>query len=119
MSHIATVEVHMKDLTALRKACVKLGLPAPEQVKEKRFFDGTRVSGWAVQLPDWRYPVVFDAEGKAKMDNYNGSWGKIEQFHSLVQRYAVEAATAKAKQQGYRVLETKQANGSVKLMLAK
>ena len=119
MSHIATVEVHMKDSAILALACQRLELAKPVAVTEKRFFDGTKVTGQSVQLPCWNYPVVIDAAGKAWFDNYGGKWGDESQLNKFRQAYAVEAAKAKARQQGYRVQETTNANGQIRLVCQK
>ena len=55
-------------------ACQRLGLPEPVQGKT-RLFSG-EVTGLAVQLTDWQYPVVADlATGQLRYDNFGGRWG--------------------------------------------
>lgn len=116
MSHIASVEVQMKDRAALVAACNRLGIDPPETVTNYKFYDGTVISGESVKLKDWLYPVVFDANGKAWFDNFNGSWGKPEQLNALKQAYAVEAAKSKARQQGFAVTEQRLPSGQIKLV---
>ena len=62
MSHIVTIETQIKDVTALRAACQRLGLPDPVW-ETTRLFSG-EASGYCVRLPDWRYPVVCDIEAR-------------------------------------------------------
>ena len=52
MSHIVTIKTEVRDATAVRAACQRLGLPVPVQGKT-RLFSG-EVEGLAVQLPDWQ-----------------------------------------------------------------
>jgi hypothetical protein len=69
VSHIVTIETEIRDASAIRAACSRLGLPEPV-FGESRLFSGSK-TGWAVQLPDWRYPVVIDVNtGKIDFDNY-------------------------------------------------
>ena len=59
MSHIATVKTEVKSLHALKAACTRLGIGQP-QFGTHRLFGGQTATGYAVSLPDWHYPVVFD-----------------------------------------------------------
>lgn len=54
MSHVATVELEVKDLGALKEACAKLGLEFAEGVTQYRWF-GTHVG-------DYPLPAGFTAE---------------------------------------------------------
>ncbi len=56
------------------------------------------VSGLAVRLRDWRYPVVFNVtSGESKFDNYKGRWGKQERLNEFLQAYAIEATKIEAR----------------------
>lgn len=73
MSHIVTVKSEVRDATAVRAACQRLGLAEPMQGMTKLF--SGEVTGLAVQLPGWVYPVVCDTtSGQIKFDNFNGRW---------------------------------------------
>ena len=114
MSHTATVEVQIKDRVAFEKACrrLKIDYSLSETVE---LFDGTKVTGMTARLKGWRYPAVF-SEGKAHYDNYNGRWGEESELKKFRQVYAAEAATHKARQQGFRVSETKLKDGTIRLV---
>ena len=114
MSHTATVEVQIKDRVALEKACRRLNVEYSLDEKV-RLFDGTEVRGMTVRLKDWRYPVVF-AEGKVHYDNYGGRWGAESELKKFRQVYATEAAARKARQQGFKVSETKLKDGTIRLV---
>jgi hypothetical protein len=75
-------------------------------------------TGWAVSLPDWRYPVVCDcATAKIAYDNYGGHWGNQEQLDRFLQGYAAEKAKIEARKSGHTVTEQQLADGSVKLTI--
>ena len=100
MSHVATITLEFRDSAALADAAAACGVAlAPDTV---RFFDGTRVTGTAVRLPGWQYPVVVDGQGRLFYDHY------------------AEAATRRfAHTQGFRVTRTVQADGTVRLALGR
>jgi len=59
------------------------------------------VTGLGVHLQDWKYPLVVDLQtGKAKMDNYGGTWGEPAELDRFQQRYALEAAKQAADDAG-------------------
>ncbi len=75
MSHIVTIQTEVRDTEALGLACrrLELGEPVNETVP---LFSG-EATGYAVHLPDWRYPVVFDVDqGQVRYDNFEGRWGE-------------------------------------------
>ncbi len=73
MSHIVTIRTEVRDVTAIRAACKRLGLAEPVQGSAKLF--SGEASGLIVQLPDWQYPMVADlATGQLKYDNFGGRW---------------------------------------------
>lgn len=116
MSHVVVVKSELRDAAAVRAACQRLGLPAPVQ-GTTRLFSG-EVTGLAVQLPDWQYPVVADlATGQLRYDNFNGRWGADEHLQKLMQMYAVCKTTIEARRRGHTVSEQKLDDGSVKLTI--
>lgn len=114
MSHIVSIVTEVRDPVAIRSACQRMQLPAPVHGPTK-LFSGT-VTGWAVQLPDWRYPVVCDIEEKQlRFDNYGGKWGEQAQLDRFLQAYAVEMAKLAARRKGHVCTEQPLADGSIKL----
>ena len=116
MSHLVTVAVEVRDRDALVAACRRLQLPEPEH-RTVRFYDGNTFTGDAVQLPDWRYPVVFDLDGGAKFDDFEGRWGERRHLDALLQSYAVCKATIEARRAGHTVRETQLPGGRIKLVV--
>ena len=73
MSHIVTIETEIRDVAAIDAACSRLRLPVPV-FGTTELFSGSK-TGWAVQLPEWKYPIVCDVEcGVIHFDNYGGAW---------------------------------------------
>jgi hypothetical protein len=73
-SHIVEIKTEVRDPESLWAAYRRLGLAEPVHRTTK--LDRGQATGWAVRLPDWNYPVVFDtAKGEARFDNFGGYWG--------------------------------------------
>ena len=116
MSHVVGIEVEIRDLEAIRQATRRLQLPEPTFGEVQLFSE--RKTGWAIQLRDWRYPVVANLEsGRVDFDNYGGRWGKQQELDQFLQRYAVERATIVARKQGHTTTEQKLVDGSIKLLI--
>jgi len=116
MSHIVEIRTEVRDPLAIAAACDRLHLPAPA-AGIHRLYSGT-VTGLAVQLPGWRYPVVCDtATGQLHYDNYGGQWGDQAQLNRLIQAYAVEKARLEARRRGHTVTEQSLIDGSIKLTI--
>ncbi len=117
MSHVATVELQVRDPEALRAAAARLGLGLRHG--EVRFYDGTTVQGAVIHLPGWRYPVVLDAQGTLHYDTYGGRWGDLAQLHRLRQAYAEAVTTRWARRQGYQVRRQTAPDGTIRLELSR
>ena len=114
MSHIVEIKTEIRDEQAIRAACVRLQLAAPEH-KTCRLFNAT-ATGLCVQLPGWSYPVVCETQsGAVKYDNYQGHWGEQKHLNSFLQTYAVEKARIEARKKGHRVSEAKLEDGSIRV----
>ena len=114
MSHIVEIKTEIRDPVAIRAACQRLTLPEPV-FGEVRLFS-TSATGWAVRLPEWKYPVVCDVNtAKIAYDNYEGRWGAPQQLDRFLQGYAVEKAKLEARKLGHTVFEQPLTDGSIKL----
>jgi hypothetical protein len=114
LSHIVAIQTEIRDEQAVKAACVRLQLAAPEQ-KAVRLFS-TTARGLCVQLPGWSYPVVCNLEtGQVQYDNYGGHWGEQKHLNSFLQAYAVEKSKIEARKKGHSVSETKLEDGSIKV----
>jgi len=75
LSHVVEIKTEVRDEQAVKAACTRLQLPAPE-TKTVRLFSAT-ATGLCVQLPGWSYPVVTNLQtGQVQYDNYRGHWGQ-------------------------------------------
>jgi hypothetical protein len=116
MSHIVSIKTEVRDTTAVQAACRRLGLAEPVQ-GTTRLFSG-EVTGLAVQLPEWQYPVVAElATGHLKYDNFSGRWGNQQELDRFLQMYAVEKARLEARKKGCVCSEQTLADGSIKLTI--
>ena len=116
MSHIVTIQTQVRDPQSISDACRRLHLPAPEFATVPLF--STTATGWAVQLPQWTYPVVCDVErGQLQYDNYGGRWGGQQHLDQFVHAYAVEKAKLEARKRGYSAIEQPLADGSIKVTI--
>ncbi len=114
MSHIVSIKTEVRDAEAIAAAARRLRLLAPV-FGEAKLFSGSK-TGWQVQLPDWRYPVVVDVNtGRVDYDNYGGHWGDQAQLDRFLQAYAVERAKIEARRKGHTCTEQQLADGSIKL----
>ncbi len=116
MSHIVEIQTEVRDPVAIRAACDRLHLPAPEHRSYQVF--AKQAIGWGVQLPEWRYPVVCDVNtGTLAYDNFEGRWGDPRRLDQFLQSYAVEKAKLEARRKGHTVFEQSLSDGSIKLTI--
>lgn len=52
-------------------------------------------------MPGWHYPCILADNGELAFDNYNGAWGNAAALETLSAEYALEAAAAAARVQGW------------------
>ena len=117
MSHVVQIQTEIRDAVAVGAGCQRLRLDEPVEGETKLF--SQTVTGLAVRLREWRYPVVFDlATGESKFDNYGGRWGKQERLDEFLQSYAIERTKIEGRHKGYSVIEQPLVDGSVKLTLS-
>jgi hypothetical protein len=116
LSHVVEITTQIRDEQAVRAACTRLQLAAPEH-KTVRLFNAT-ATGLCVQLPGWSYPVVANlATGQLQYDNYQGHWGEQKHLNSFLQAYAVEKASIEARKKGHAVSETRLQDGSIRVTI--
>ena len=117
MSHLISIKTRVRDPIAIQSACERLKLPAPVFGTARLFT--SEATGWQVNLPGWRYPVVCETDqGDVKFDNFNGRWGDKSNLDAFLQAYAVEKAKLEARKQGHSVSEEQLADGSIRVQIA-
>ncbi len=114
MSHIATIEIQIKDPEALAEACRDMGATITHNAEVTIY--KTSVTGPAIQLPGWVYPVVL-RDTELIYDNYEGQWGDIAQLKRLRQLYTTKATIRAARRMGRRVIAQEERNGRIRLTL--
>lgn len=116
MSHIVELRAAVHDAAAVRAACQRLGLHEPSQGTTKLF--SGEVTGLAVELPNWQYPVVADlATGQLHYDNFGGRWGDQKHLNLFLQVYAAEKVKIESRKRGHLCTEQQMANGTIKLTI--
>ena len=113
---MTSINTEVRDAAAVSAACQRLGVPSPVQGKTK--LARSAVEGLAVQLPGWKYPVVFNtATGQRTVKNPGGKWGDQQHLGRFLQAYAVECMHADAQRRGHTVTERRPRDGSITLTI--
>lgn len=139
MSHITSIDLHIKDLDALKAACPKLGLEFVENKKKYKWY-GTSVGGsipegWTkeelgtcdhvIRIKDnsaaYEVGVAARRDGKPGYqllwDFWQGGYGLEKVIGKdaglLKQRYAAEVSRKEALRNGFRVTERVMPNGNI------
>jgi len=123
MSHIATVELRIKSLSALKAAIEALGGQLNEEQKTYRHYYGEKACDAAITHPNAKYGigVIQQQDGTYTMECDEWSTGGLKQvfgagLNAIRQRYAAVVAGLKMRQQGWRVREQQQENGTLQLV---
>jgi len=142
MSHVCQIDLHIKDLTSLEKACAAMGLELVRGQQTYKWY-GHSVGDYpvpagfeaselgqcehAIRIPGqpgaYEIGVVKRRDGKPGFallwDFWNGGWGLEDAVgqdcKKLRQAYGVAVATKQARKQGYRVQQQIGQDGKVRL----
>jgi hypothetical protein len=116
VSHIVQIHTEVRDVAAVGAACRRLGLAEPVHGTTSLY--SGQVTGLAVQLPGWTYPVVCDTtSGQVQFDNFEGRWGDRTELDRFLQAYAVEKAHIEARKRGFGITEQQLPNGAIKVVI--
>ena len=122
MSHLAKIELEIKDLEDLKKACCRLGAELDESQKSFRSYGRMRECECAIRVPGATYELGVVKEGKSYRllwDPYTegGLEAKLGKgAGKLKQAYAVERIRRASVLKGYHLSETRVEN-SIRLQL--
>jgi hypothetical protein len=116
MSHLAKIELEVKDLDVLSLSCRHLGLTLVQGKKTFQWFNGESACDHAIEVPGATYEiglVLNDGKYELQTDFFDkGIESAIGKNGGLLkQRYAVEQTISQAKKQGCRVIEKKTKTG--------
>ena len=116
MSHVVAIRTQVRDPIAIRAACQRQTLPEPTFGATRLF--NAEATGWRVQLPQWRFPLVCDTPtGQVHYDNFQGRWGDQAHLDKFLQNYTVEKTRLEARKSGLSVIEQSLPDGSIKLTM--
>ena len=122
MSHFTTIDVQVRDLTALRAACAELGLPVEENA-EARGYGSNRIHGDAVIRLSGPYDVALQRQQDGSFQLVADLWqGHVENelgkgFGTLRQLYGVHKTASEARRKGLTVRRRTLPNGAIRLAL--
>lgn len=130
MSHIAKIQLQIKDLDALAIAAESLGCELVRDQKDFLWYAGRRnpcdhaIRVKNAQSGTYEIGVIADGEGNYRLECDFWNSGGLQKIvgaegQKLRQSYAESAATRQAKRQGFRVQRTVNENGVVRLRLTK
>jgi len=124
MSHLSKIELAINDLSALKAACMRLGLEFRPDQRTFEWYGGRRECHHVIRIPQASYEIgVFrnDENGSYHLlwDSYHAGGLEIKlgkDAGRLKQAYGIERVRAEARRKGYHVSEQKIAQG-VRLVL--
>lgn len=93
-----SIQLEIRDREALQTACERLGLSILGGTLHSLY--SSKETGIGVMLSGWKYPLVVKENGSVTYDNYNGTWGNIDELNKLIAYYGLEKAKVEAQKQG-------------------
>lgn len=129
MSHVVKLGLQIKDMAALKAACLSLGLELVE-AKDFRYYAGMRAPcNYAIRIPGdsqaYEIGVIKNADHyELQWDTFAGGKGMVSRVGQnskdtkagkLRQAYASQVSIRTLQRQGYRVAQSTDVNGNVVL----
>jgi hypothetical protein len=132
MSHLATVDIEVRDLDALQEACQRVGVELVRDQKKFRNFAGRMDDCLhAIRVPGdekaYEMGLIKREDGRPGFDITTDWWAGGKGLFTKVgigarllkQAYATVVAKREAIRQGFRVQEIPGKNGSIQLRMTK
>ncbi|MDB6025140.1 MAG: hypothetical protein JWM68_1363, partial [Verrucomicrobiales bacterium] len=113
----------IKDIEALRAACVELGLTVLQKAEARGFINNKQSGDYVVRLKG-PYDIALNKQPDGSFGLTSDLWeGHVEKevgtgYGKLLQLYAVHKATREARRKGHLVKRSLQKNGAIKLVIA-
>ncbi len=122
MSHFTEIESQIRDLEALRDACIELGLELAYDTEARGFVGQTR-KGEAVIKLKGPYDIALNQQPDGTYALTTDWWnGYVEKevgasYSTLFQLYGVHNAQREARRKGYLTTRKTLPNGAIKLTI--
>jgi hypothetical protein len=122
MSHFTEIKTQIKDIDALRSACLEMGLPLLQNTEARGYYENKTKGDYIIQLKG-PYDIALNKQADGTFGLTADLWqGHVEKevgpgYGKLLQFYGVHKATLEARKRGLSVLRRHQQNGSIKLVL--
>ena len=116
MSHITRIELEIRDLETLERACARLGLELIKGQKTFKWYGREEVCEHAIRVSGADYEIGVTKAGSVyelQCDYYDQAVGRAIGNNGglLKQAYAVERTKSEARRKGYAVIEKKSEAG--------
>jgi hypothetical protein len=122
MSHFATITTQIKDIAALKNACMELGLEVLANARA-RGYSTNSIRGEHVIRLKGPYDIAVNQQPGGTFGLTTDWWdGYVEKevgtdYGRLLQLYAIHKATTEARKKGHTVQRKAAANGVIKLVI--
>jgi len=122
MSHFTDIKTQIKDIEALRMACLELGVSLVPHSEARGYYENKTKGDFVIQLKG-PYDIALNKQPDGTFGLTADLWqGHVEKevgkgYGKLLQLYGVHKATLEARKKGLSVLRRQQQNGSIKLVL--
>jgi len=123
MSHFTSIKTQIKDIEAVRSACLELGLTLLQNADARGYSNQTIKGEYVVRLKG-PYDIALNKQPDGSFGFTADLWaGYVEQevgknYGKLLQLYAVHKATREARKKGLLVTRSSKQDGSIKLVIA-
>jgi hypothetical protein len=122
MSHFTTIKTQIKDIEALRLACLEMGLSLLQNTEARGYDTKTLKGDYVIKLKG-PYDIAVNKQPNGSFGVTSDLWqGHVEKevgkgYGKLLQLYGVHKATIEARKKGISVLRRQKQDGSIKLVL--
>lgn len=122
MSHFTTIETQIRDIEALKAACMEIGLTVVRNGQARGYGGKTHQGEYVINLKG-PFDIALNRQANGTFQLVTDWWdGHVEKevgrnFGRVLQLYGVHKATAEARRKGYMVSRRVLNNGSIKLTM--
>jgi hypothetical protein len=123
MSHFTTIKTQIKDIVALRSACLEMGLSLLQNAEARGYYENKTKGDYVVRLQG-PYDIALNEQPDGSFGLTADLWnGHVEQevgpgYGKLLQLYGVHKAIREARKKGHLVSRTAHQNGAIKLTIS-